>query len=747
MSGAGSGQVEQARTDGRGVSATPTGDGGPVAQPASLIGQTQLLELVPDAFVAVGSGGEIVLANSRAEELFGYRREEMVGRPVEMLMPATAARAHRSHRAGYFAAPAPRSMRVGLELAGRRRDGSEFPVEIMLSSITLGSRQLAAAGVRDISERLAAFSEKERLAAETGKERLAAATGKERLAAEAEKERLAAETERERLTVEAERKRLAAETGKERLAAETEKERLAAETEKDRLAAEAEKERLAAETEKDRLAAEIEKERLAAETGRERLAAEAERERLATETGRERLAAEAERERLATETGKERLAAETEKERLAAETGQERLAAETEKERLAAETGQEHQEAEAEKERLLNQLHHARRLESLGELAGGIAHDFNNLLAVIINYAGFVAEDLDATAQAENEEKRRAMRADVEQISLAAERAALLTHQLLAFARREVVQPDIVDVNAVVTNVGKLLKRTLGEHIELRTALAPALRSSVVIDPGQLEQILLNLAVNTRDAMPEGGTLTIDTTIVELPESEMVAEGELSPGPNIRLRVSDNGEGMPKEVAERAFDPFFTTKAPGQGTGLGLATVSGIIQQAGGRARIYSEPGIGTTFTALLPTTDQTPSRSPTQNDSETARGEETILLVEDEDALREVARRILAGGGYRVIVAANGAEALAAVAEWPDSIDLLLTDVVMPQMHGPELAEQIKRAQPSIRVMFMSGFAQPILDSGGHLDPGVILVEKPFSGPTLLAKVSHMLNRNLPGT
>jgi len=413
----------------------------------------------------------------------------------------------------------------------------------------------------------------------------------------------------------------------------------------------------------------------------------------------------------------------------------ERVAVVREKERL---------EAEAEKERLLNQLHHARRLESLGELAGGIAHDFNNLLAVIINYAAFVGEDLAGEAPL-GEERRRGMQADVEQINLAAQRAAHLTHQLLAFARREIVQPEVIDVNAVVTDVEQLLKRTLGEHIELHSELAPQLRS-VLIDPGQLEQILVNLAVNARDAMPDGGVLRIDTADADVDEDH-AASRDLVPGPYIRLRVSDNGKGMPREVADRAFDPFFTTKPAGQGTGLGLATVYGIVQQAGGRARIYSESGVGTTFTALLPATDRTPSRTTQRIDPAQLQGEATILVVEDEEALREVTRRILAGGGYRVIVAANGAEALTAAAEEAEPIDLLLSDVIMPQMHGPQLAEQIQRLRPSIAVMFMSGFAQPILDSGGHLEAGVTLIEKPFSGPTLLAKVSQVLERKAEHT
>ncbi|MFI5008760.1 MAG: ATP-binding protein [Solirubrobacterales bacterium] len=395
---------------------------------------------------------------------------------------------------------------------------------------------------------------------------------------------------------------------------------------------------------------------------------------------------------------------------------------------------------DAEREELQNQLHQAQRLESLGQLAGGIAHDFNNLLAVIINYAAFVANDLDAASGVDGDDRWHGTREDVEQIRLAGERASHLTHQLLAFARREVVQPEVVHVNDVVSHVEQLLRRTLGEQVELHSSLDVNL-SPVLIDPGQLEQLLVNLAVNARDAMPEGGALSIDTTNVDINEDYAASRPELSPGPHVRLRVSDTGVGMPFETAQRAFDPFFTTKPPGQGTGLGLATVYGIVQQAGGHSQIYSKPDIGTTFTALLPVTDRVSSPAEPQTDSPVPRGEATILLVEDEQALREVTRRILTGAGYRVIVAANGPEALVLASEHTDAIDLLLSDVIMPQMPGPQLAERLLVERPSVHVLLMSGFAQPILDSGGHLDAGMALMEKPFSGLGLLAKVAQILD------
>jgi two-component system, cell cycle sensor histidine kinase and response regulator CckA len=410
-------------------------------------------------------------------------------------------------------------------------------------------------------------------------------------------------------------------------------------------------------------------------------------------------------------------------------------------ERIAEAGEREGLRAEAERERMRNQLHEAHRLESLGQLAGGIAHDFNNLLAVIINYTAFVASDVESAVADDGPERWQSTRDDLAQIRLAGERAAQLTHQLLAFARREVVQPEVVDVNSVVRDIEQLLRRTLGEHIDLQSRLAGDL-CSVLIDPGQLEQILVNLAVNARDAMPDGGMLRIDTANMQVDEEYAASRQELSPGPHIRLRVSDTGIGMTPEVLERVFDPFFTTKPPGQGTGLGLATVYGIVQQAGGRAQLYSEPGVGTTFTALLPATEQE-QQAATECAAEPRQtvGGETILLVEDEQALRDVTERILAASGYKVITAANGPDAIAAAQDC-ERIDLLLTDVIMPQMPGPQLAERMCEERSTLKVLFMSGFAQPILDSTETLKHGVMLIEKPFSGSALLAKIDQVLGR-----
>jgi PAS domain S-box-containing protein len=384
----------------------------------------------------------------------------------------------------------------------------------------------------------------------------------------------------------------------------------------------------------------------------------------------------------------------------------------------------------AERDQLQHQLQQSQRLETVGQLAGGIAHDFNNLLAVILNYADFLKDDLpeDHTA-----------REDVNEIHRAAERAAALTRQLLLFSRREVARPKVLDMNDVVRVAHNLLGRTIPEHIELQMVLGDELWH-VKIDEGQLEQALVNLVVNARDAMPGGGTLTIETQNVTLDDTSTTGWGTIPPGRYARLCVTDTGVGMSREVAERAFEPFFTTKPLGEGTGLGLATTYGIVQEAGGHTLIYSEEGQGTAVKIYLPA-EQTAARArsdqpATQNGGGDGapRGKgETVLLVEDEAAVRESTRRILSDGGYNVITAGDGLEALG-ICKRSDSIDLVLTDVVMPGMSGKQLAEALGGGW---RVLFMSGYTdQQILP-----DERGLLVEKPFGSALLLRKVRQALN------
>ncbi|MDT3442422.1 ATP-binding protein [Pseudofrankia sp. BMG5.37] len=422
---------------------------------------------------------------------------------------------------------------------------------------------------------------------------------------------------------------------------------------------------------------------------------------------------------------------------------------------LAAQAEGERLSADAERHRLEARRHEARRLESLGKLAGGIAHDFNNLLAVVTNYASFVTEEIAAVAAESGDDRWKAVLNDVGQIQHAAERATALTRQLLAFGRREAIQPRVLSLNRVVADLEQALRDLVGEEVRLTISLHPD-AGSVFADHDQLEQVLVNLVANAREAMPDGGVLSIDTANVDLDEDTVAARVGLRPGPHARLRVSDNGVGIPADLLGLVFEPFFTTKVKGEGSGLGLATVYGVISQFGGHTEIASEEGAGTTVTCLLPEADAeaaetgplvTVPRStvpvPGSTDDH-AGGGETILLVEDEDAIREVTQRILARNGYQVLTAAGAAEAIALVGgrhEARDDIDLLITDVIMPGMHGGELAGLIRALLPTVRVAYMSGYAHPVLAARGRLDADVILLKKPFTEGVLLETVRRTLN------
>ncbi|GAA3957765.1 hybrid sensor histidine kinase/response regulator [Actinoplanes auranticolor] len=522
-----------------------------------------LLEAAPDAIVGVTADGRIALLNAQTERLFGYRRDELLGRPVEILVPERIRQEHPGHRLGYFSDPQLRPMGGGTPLAAVRKDGTEFPAEISLSALETDQGVIVSAAVRDVTERLQAQAERERLAAQADRD--------------------------------------------------------------------------------------------------------------ATE----------------------------------------------------------------------RRLQHTRRLESLGQLAGGVAHDFNNILAVIASYTELLTETLRTPVP--DPDELSAARADLGQISRATERATRLTKQLLAFGRREITQTQVLSLNHVVGDVEQMLRRTLGEHIHLITHLDRDLWP-VCVDPGQFEQILLNLAVNARDAMPGGGTLSIDTGNTELDEEDVADCTDLAPGRYVRFRVSDTGSGMPAEVAERAFEPFFTTKPQGAGTGLGLATVYGIATAAGGHVRLYSEHGIGTTVTIVLPASDdavtvteETPQPGPP---AVPAVPEATILLVEDEEALRVATSRILTRAGYQVLVADGGAAALRLAQQHPGQIHLLLTDVIMPAMMGNEVAARVQAIRPEVPVLYMSGYAQPVLTENGTLPPGVLIIEKPFTRRDLLDRVHARLSQ-----
>jgi signal transduction histidine kinase/CheY-like chemotaxis protein len=394
--------------------------------------------------------------------------------------------------------------------------------------------------------------------------------------------------------------------------------------------------------------------------------------------------------------------------------------------------------ADAERAAAQDRLRHAERMESLGQLVGGIAHDFNNLLNVIGGFSDLVAEEIAGLAG--QDARLGSVLGDVEQVRDAAQRAIRLTRQLLIFARSDVVHPEVLSLNDIITGLEQLLRRTLGEHIELSTAPTGGLWP-VMADAGQLEQVLVNLAVNARDAMPGGGKLTIDTANITVDEAYASSRPGLRPGRYARLRVSDTGTGMPPEVVARVFEPFFTTKPKGKGTGLGLATFYGIITGAGGHAQIYSESGLGTTITGLLPATGKEAVRTARRQVAVPRGHGETILLVEDEASLKELASRILTRNGYQVRAARTAPEAPAIAADPGQPIDLLLTDVVMPEMLGNEVARRIHAIRPALPVLYMSGYAQPILDTHGAFASQIDLLEKPFTEATLLTRVRRAID------
>jgi len=385
-----------------------------------------------------------------------------------------------------------------------------------------------------------------------------------------------------------------------------------------------------------------------------------------------------------------------------------------------------------ERKHLEVQLQQSQRLETVGQLAGGIAHDFNNLLAVILNYAEFVTDELPEGP----------LRHDVEEIQRAAMRAADLTRQLLIFARREAANPQVLNLNTVVEGVEEMLRRTLGEDIDLTLKLSEDL-PSVLADPGQVEQIFLNLTVNARDAMPTGGRVVVETSTVDLDDEYAAGRPGVTPGRYVRLSVSDTGIGMSPEVSSRAFEPFFTTKAAGRGTGLGLATVYGIVTQAGGNIGIYSEPGLGTRISIHLPATDEAAARVGTAPEPVIAAGGagRTVLLVEDESAVLLAAARILTANGYKVLMRSDPADALQVLGDVQKDVDVLLTDIVMPGFSGIELGRRAKELRPGLPIVYMTGYSQEVISQQGALPEGSNFLQKPFTRRALLEAVAKTVD------
>jgi len=373
-------------------------------------------------------------------------------------------------------------------------------------------------------------------------------------------------------------------------------------------------------------------------------------------------------------------------------------------------------------------------MESMGRLAGGVAHDFNNLLAVILSYSGFVLEELP-----ENDP----IREDLEEIQRSGELAKVLTRQLLAFSRQQVLDPKTLDVNEVTEGIVRMLEHTIGEDINLALSLAQDI-DPIIMDRGQLEQILVNLATNARDAMPEGGELRIETANRQMSETDLAAWPSLLPGGYVQLSVTDNGEGIPDKIRSRIFDPFFTTKPLGKGTGLGLSTVYGIIQQSGGVITVESAPSRGTCMRILLPKGKQSARHDGCSLPAGfKATGTQTVLVVEDSGPMQKMVVRILSAAGYKVLATDNASEALRVCEQHEGPIHLLLTDVIMPEMNGRQLAERVTALRPEITVLFMSGYAHDTIGRHGILEPGTNFIAKPFDSSELRNKVFEVLKQS----
>jgi signal transduction histidine kinase len=385
-----------------------------------------------------------------------------------------------------------------------------------------------------------------------------------------------------------------------------------------------------------------------------------------------------------------------------------------------------------QRQRLEAQYRQAQKMEAVGRLTAGIAHDFNNLLTAINGFAELTRHQLMPDDP---------LREMVEKVLHSGQRAADLVRQLLAFSRKQIIEPQVLDPNTVVSEMDKMLRRVIGEDIELRTTLEPDVWP-IKVDHAQIGQVIANLAVNARDAMPEGGQLTIETANVVLAEENMPGQLELEPGDYVVLVVSDTGTGMNDEVLSHLFEPFFTTKEPGKGTGLGLATVYGVVRQSGGDIRVRSEENEGTTFEIYLPRVEAV-VRAPSgpRGIADVPSGVETILLVEDDESVRDLSWRVLEGQGYTVMQAGDGREALQVAANYPDPIHLLATDLVMPGISGKELGEQLIQGHPELKILYMSGYTDELFAEHGILEPGVTLLQKPFRPVELAHKVRQVLD------
>jgi two-component system cell cycle sensor histidine kinase/response regulator CckA len=652
------------------LAASPTGKA-----LADILLSSHLLDAVPDAMVAVERDGTIVQVNAQAMEMFGYTRQELLGQKIEVLVPERYRPQHGGYRDGFAQNPKVRRMGAGLELFGRRRDSTEFPVEISLSPVSIGSNTLVLSAIRDITDR------------------------KE---IEAELRRANEELDR----------RTAQEIGEYRA-------RLASivDSSEDAIIG---KDLEGIISSWNKGAEAIYGYRAKEVIGRNiSLLAPPERPDEIPDILRKVRRGESVEHFESVRMAKDgrRLSVFISVSPLRDSAGNVVGASAIARDITAQKRAEEH-------------LRQVQKMEAMGRLAGGVAHDFNNVLGIVSACNDLLRSHIDAGAESAE---------FVANIRDAVERGSSLTKQLLAFSRKSVVQSQVLDLNERLKETSKLLRPLMGDAVEIVLAShsGPAL---IEADPGQLDQILLNLAVNSRDAMPHGGKFAIETSTVHLDETFIEFHQPLKPGLFVLLAVSDTGIGMDTATMARVFEPFFTTKEAGKGTGLGLATVYGIVQQSGGHIWVYSEPGQGTTFKVYFPSAeDKIGIRSKPESEAAIPKGYgKTILLVEDDEIMLRMTRKLLEEHGYRVLVAKDGKAALELAEEYGGRIDLLLTDVAMPGVSGPELANWLGASRPGLKVVFMSGYTGELMRS--HEVTKGTLLDKPFTRVTLLLTVQQGL-------
>ena len=638
---------------------------------------SDLLETLSDALVVVDRDGTMVQVNSQTQELFGYERDELIGQKVEMLVPESYRRQHHDHRENFAQAPKTRRMGADLDLYGRRRNGSEFPVDISLSPVSTENGTFILSAIRDISDRKR-IAEELRRANEELYRRTAEQLGEYRsmmaLIVDSSEDAIIGRDLHGIIT--------SWNKGAEHIYGYTPEEVIGKHVS------------LLAPSDRPDEIPEILK-----KTARGESIEHYESVRV-TKDGRQlnvSISVSPLRDAKGDIVGASSIARDI--------TAQKRAE---------------------------GQLRQSQKMEAIGRLAGGVAHDFNNILAIINACTEFLRDRIDPAAEPSHY---------IENIRKATERGSSLTRQLLAFSRTPAIQPRVLDLNERLKDIGKLLRPLMGDDVEvLIVSKSPS--AVVEADPGQLDQIVINLAVNARDAMPRGGKFILETRAARFDEAFAEQHQAMAAGKYVLLAVSDTGDGMDEATVSRVFEPSFTTKEAGKGTGLGLATVYGIVKQSAGHILVYSEPGHGTTFKIYLPSADHKiglESKPEVETVAPKRQGT-TILLVEDDEIMRSLTRQLLQEHGYTVVEADDGKSALEWVESHPGPIDLLLTDVVMRHMSGPELVEHLNASHPTLKVVYMSGYTGELIAEREVLQRGITLLEKPFTRTVLLNTIHGAL-------